>query len=147
MITCRIESVGYNELRTYMEYQANDSFPNLKDQSVLDQFSKKLFDNAFFCICRDGEKLIGMIAFYANGKGSDFAYIPHVYVSPDYRRQGLLSKMLHVVEEFSKNKGFSLIRLEVDYQNLSAQNAYARNGFRAEKPASSHSYYMIKTVI
>ena len=147
MITCRIESLSYNELRAYMDYQANDSFPNLKDQSILNQFSKKLFDNAHFCICRDGETPIGMIAFYANGRGSDSAYIPHVYVSPEYRRQGLLSKMMHIVEEFSKEQGFSSIRLEVDFQNLSAQNAYARYGFQTEKKASPHSCYMIKTIM
>ena len=83
-----------------------------------------------------------MIAFYANGQGADFAYISHVYVSPDYRKQGTFSRMLDAVKAYSISKGFTEIRLEVNNDNKSACSAYSRKGFVQKEAASDHSFYM-----
>ena len=88
-----------------------------------------------------------MIAFYANGKGADYAYIPHVYVSPDYRGKGLFSKMFRIVEDYVRTRGFTEIRLEVDNNNCSAKSAYLRNGFVQVKAASPSSAYLVKDLI
>ena len=87
-----------------------------------------------------------MIAYYANGKGVDFAYIPHVYVSPRYRKLGLFSRMLNTIEKYVQEKGFSEIRLEVENDNWGAQSAYLKNGFLLKKIASPRSIYMVKSL-
>ncbi len=143
-ITCKIESISLEELLIYMRFQANEAFPSLKDKTKLLAFATKLHENAEFCLCRDDGKLVGMIAYYANGQGADFAYMPHVYVSPNYRKVGLFSRMLNTIEKYVQEKGFSEIRLEVEKENVIAQSVYLRNGFTQYKTASPNSMYMSK---
>ena len=145
-ITCKIEPISLEELLNYMRFQANEAFPSLKDKTKLLAFATKLHENAEFCLCRDEGKLVGMVAFYANGQGADFAYIPHVYVSPDYRKMRLFATMLNKTEYDVKKKGFSEIRLEVEKENVIAQSAYLRNGFTQYKTVSPNSMYMSKTL-
>lgn len=143
-ITCNIESISFDELIDYMRLQAEESFPSLKNEEKLKGFAAKLHSHAEFCLCRDKDKLAGMIAFYANGQGADFAYVPHVYVSPSYRRQGLFSLMLNTTIDYVRTKGFSEIRLEVENNNIPAKESYLRLGFSMEESASQHSTYMVK---
>ena len=145
-ITCKIEPISLEELLNYMRFQANEAFPSLKDKTKLLAFATKLHENAEFCLCRDEGKLVGMIAYYANGQGADFAYIPHVYVSPNYRKISLFSRMLNTIEEYVIKKGFSEIRLEVENDNWGAQSAYLKNGFLQKKIASPKSIYMVKSL-
>ena len=136
-ISCQIESIALDELLHYMRFQADEAFPSLKDEVWLQTFTNKLHSNAKFCLCRDNNEPIGMIAFYANGQGADFAYIPHVYVSPDYRQKGLFTRMLGAVASYVKERGFHEIRLEVDKQNKRALQSYQCNGFDI---MPSHNY-------
>lgn len=129
MIICQIEASSYDELVTYMRYQADDTFSSLKDEERLLAFATKLNTCAEICFCRDNGHLVGMIAFYANGQGADFAYIPLVYVSPDYRKKGLFSRMLSIVEKHVKERGFSEIRVEVLKNNDNAIKCYLNDGF------------------
>ena len=145
-ITCKIEPISLEELLNYMRFQANEAFPSLKDKTKLFAFATKLHENAEFCLCRDEGKLVGMIAYYANGQGADFAYIPHVYVSPNYRKRGLFSRMLKTIEKYVQEKGFSEIRLEVEKDNVIAQSAYLRYGFTQYCIASPDSIYMSKII-
>ena len=147
-ITSKIEAIAYDELLAYLRYQANDFFPSLKDEEWLFAFSTKLYNLAEFCFCRDNGRLVGMMAFYANGQGADFAYITHVYVSPMFRRKGIFSKMLEIVVRHIKEKGFHEIRLEVDKQNKRAQLCYQCNGFEIMPSQDSDlpSFYMSKIV-
>jgi ribosomal protein S18 acetylase RimI-like enzyme len=87
-----------------------------------------------------------MIAFYANGQGAEFAYIPHVYVSPKYRHMGLFARMLQMIETYVKQKGFAKIKLEVDNDNVIAKNAYLRQGFVEDAIAHERTVYMVKSI-
>lgn len=146
-MTYQIERLKYKELSAFLRLQAEDSFPDLKNEERLEMLADKWSTNADSCTCRDDEgQLVGMIAFYANGQGSDFAYIPHVYVSPDYRQKRLFTRMLDIVANYVKEKGFHEIRLEVDKQNKCAQHSYRSNGFDmlfSDSP-NDNSFYMRK---
>lgn len=144
MITCQIETIAFEELLNYMRFQANEAFPSLKDKTKLHAFATKLYENAEFCLCRDEGDLVGMIAFYANRKGADFAYIPHVYVSPKYRKKRFFATMLNKVEYSIRKKGFFEIKLEVEKDNVLAQSVYSKNGFVRERIATEDSELMKK---
>lgn len=144
-MTYQIERLEFEELCAFLRLQAEDSFPNLKNEERLKMLAEKWSEYAEFCICRDDdEKLAGMIAFYSNNVLVGFAYIAHVYVTPEYRRHGLFSKMLEKMEVYVSGKGFHEIRLEVGKNNHSAQSAYLRNGFSQEANATTESDYMVK---
>ena len=145
-ITCQLEQISLEDLIAYMRFQADEAFPSLKDENKLHAFASKLHENANFCISRDKGELVGMIAYYANGQGTDFAYIPHVYVSPEYRKMKLFAAMLKIVVLDVKQKGFAEIRLEVRKDNTIAQSAYLRNGFSPIDVESSDSIFMSKSL-
>lgn len=147
-MTFQIERLEFEELCSFLRLQAEDSFLDLKDDNRLKMLAEKWSSNAECSTCRnDVGQLIGMIAFYANGKGVDFAYIPHVYVSPMYRRKGVFSKMLEFVERYITEKGFREIRLEVAKHNNRAQHSYQCNGFDIMPSLNTgHSFYMSKKV-
>ena len=144
-MTFEIERLKLEELRAFLQKQADEAFPDLKDEVRLNMLAEKWTMNAEICTCRDDDdSLIGMIAFYANRPEEAVAYIPHVYVSPDYRNRGIFSKMIDMVVEYLRGKSFSEIRLEVKNDNRSACIAYEIKGFVLEKTASQNSTYMTK---
>jgi ribosomal protein S18 acetylase RimI-like enzyme len=147
-MTFQIEQLGLEELSAFLCLQAEDSFPDLKDEERLKMLAEKWSKYAECSTCRTDEGLlVGMIAFYANGQGTDFAYIPHVYVSLEYRQQGLFGKMLRMMEAYVKQKGYTEIKLEVNNDNVIAKNSYLRQGFVENMIASEETIYMIKTIM
>ena len=143
-VICQIESISYDELLSFMRQQVEDAFPSLKDNNRLKSFTQKLYLNAELCLCREDRTPVGMIAFYANRAELDFAFIPHVYVSRDYRKMGVFSRMLQEVEKYVKNKGYNVLKLEVEIDNTTALRAYHQRGFYKIEYASQHSYYLYK---
>ena len=148
MITCQIEKPDYAELLGYMHYQIADAFPLLRGEARILAFTDKLYTHADFCFCRDDGRLVGMIAYYANGRGANFAYIAQGYVSSGYRQAGLYTRMLNEVTNDVKNKGFHEIRLEVVSQNDRSLSCHLRNGFKimdSDMP-NVQSYFLNKTI-
>lgn len=146
MITCQIEKPDYAELFSYMQYQIDDAFPHLRGEECVKEFTDKIYVHADFCFCRDEGHLVGMIAYYANGEGADFAYLAQVYVSPDHRRMGLCSRMLDLVTQNARSNGFQEIRLEVYKFNAEAQYCYMNHGFVAMDIARPDTLFMNKVI-
>ena len=130
-MTFQIERLELEEMSAFLRLQAEDSFPDLKNEERLKMLAEKWSTNAECATCRDDEgQLVGMIAFYANGQGANFAYITHVYVSPDYRKKGFFLSMLLLIKEYAKEKGFCEIRLKVERHNNIAIKSYSYSGFK-----------------
>lgn len=145
-MTIAIEQLSLPELKSFLREQAQDAFPSLRDEDKLNVLAEKWQSHAEFCTCRLDNRLVGMIAFYANDSETGLAYIPHVYVSPFHRREGLFSKMLKLIEESITTRGFTKIKLEVDKNNLNAQAVYQKNGFSIIGETSLTSLYMTKMI-
>lgn len=141
-----IEPLQLSELVSFLRQQANDSFPDLKDEQRLNTLAEKWYSSAEFCTCREEGRLVGMVAFYANGQVSEYAYIPHVYVSPVYRCKGLFKQMLRTVENCIRLKGYHEIRLEVQKGNVNALKSYGRTGFVKVGVENSQSVFLKKSV-
>lgn len=142
-----IEQLQLDELTAFLREQADDAFPDLKDEHRLNMLTEKWTNNAEFCTCRNEEgSLVGMIAFYANEEGADFAYIPHVYVSPNFRVKGMFKQMLRMVESSVRTRGFKEIRLEVHNDNKTAFRSYERTGFVRLGEAERDSVFLKKTI-
>lgn len=138
-----IEQLEIDELRSFLREQADDAFPDLKDEQRLNMLAEKWSKNSEFCVCRNAEgSLMGMIAFYANRPEGAVAYIPHVYVNRECRGKGVFATMLHSIQEYVKDKGYRFIRLEVQKNNKKAQSAYLHCGFLFFEEATGNSLFM-----
>lgn len=138
-----IEHLQLSELVKFLREQANDAFPGLKDEKRLNMLAEKWHKYAEFCTCRNETgQLVGMIAFYANQPSEGVVYIPHIYVSCEYRGRKVFTSMLRVIEKYVKDSEFRFIRLEVQKSNKNAQKAYSHYGFSYLGAASEESLYM-----
>ena len=138
-----IEPLQLPELVSFMRIQADDCFSDLKNEERLNMLAEKWYNYAEFCTCRNEDgTLVGMIAFYANQPGNGVVYIPHVYVSVDYRGQNLMSIMLNTIRAYVKDKGFMNMCLEVHKDNERAQRAYLKYGFTLSGDITEKSVFM-----
>ena len=81
----------------------------------------------------DGDKLIGNVFIY-NWKGEyDYVKIMNVSVHPDYRNQGVASRLLNRVTEEMKNDGMYLCRGETRSTNTAMQKAFESCGYKLDR--------------
>jgi len=60
-----------------------------------------------------------------------YAYISDIFVAPDYRQNGIASKLLREVEQLMINRGAKQMRLCSKSANRHALQCYDRNGYSA----------------
>lgn len=138
-----IESLHLSELVAFLQIQADDCFPDLKDEERLNMLAEKWYNFAEFCTCREEDgHLVGMIVFYANQPENGIVYVPHVYVNSECRGKRLMTSMLDTIREYAKDKGFEYMRLEVKKINQIAQSAYVHYGFYLSGDASDITIFM-----
>lgn len=78
-------------------------------------------------VSEEAHKIIGMIVVWLI---IDEAHIATIAVCPEYRRQGVASRLLTEALKKVIQQGFTVATLEVRAHNHAAQNLYARFGFR-----------------
>jgi len=59
--------------------------------------------------------------------------INEIYVTPEYRRQGVASKLISKIRRLTEYKDVETIELNVNIRNESAQELYQNLGFKTEK--------------
>ena len=118
-------------------------FPSFREGEFKINYALKLSANASFVVMRDmNANIVAMIAAYLNNP--PLCYISHVSVLDEYKRNGLFSRMLALLEKEAKQLNCSFIKLEVKENNAPAIAAYKKNGFEVECMAADDSVYMKK---
>ena len=142
-MTINIEHLQLDELKSFLRIQADEAFPDLKDEQRLAMLAEKWHKYAEFCTSRDeSDQLVGMIAFYANRPQSGVAYITHVFIDQHFRRRGIFGRLFRKLKDYVGKKGYAVVRLEVNKANSIAIASYLRQGFVTKKEASLHSIHM-----
>lgn len=147
IMTITIEHLQLPELIVYLHKQEEETFPERKDKERLNMLSEKWHKHAEFCTCRDEEgQLVGMLGFYANQPETGIAFIIRVYVNPQLRGIGIFEEMLHLVQNYIKQREYSHLRLEVRKDNQIAQKAYLKQGFHYERDCNDQTFFMKKSL-
>ena len=121
--------------------ETDKEFPTpLSSKVDIDEYATKISAYSQFSYCMNQGIIIGMISCYTNNP--PMAYITNVCVKAEYQKMGIFHKLLNLLILSLHNKDISYIRLEVDNNNLTAQNAYIKNGFTIKDKASPYSMYM-----
>ena len=90
-------------------------------------------ERAVYYAMTDGDKLIGNVFIY-NWKGEyDYVKIMNVSVHPDYRKQGVASRLLNRVTEDMKSDGMYLFRGETRSTNTAMQKAFESCGYKLDR--------------
>ena len=84
-----------------------------------------------YIIAQMGEEVVGCLMItreWSDWNGCWYWWIQSVYVTPEYRKQGVYKAMYLKVKDAAKENNISQVRLYVDKTNLSAQKAYQSLG-------------------
>jgi ribosomal protein S18 acetylase RimI-like enzyme len=63
--------------------------------------------------------------------GGRVGLITDLYLDAEYRRQGIGTKVMRLLEEICRKKGIGTLELQVEHGNEAARSFYQRMGFRA----------------
>lgn len=130
MMFYKKQNLSYLEVLELLQRAENSFTPPLSRNIPysLEEYALRLSENAFFIVCIDNGVVVGFTAFYINIEGH-FAYIPQIWVSDEYQRQGIGSSM---VEKLIDNvpSDISSIRLEVRKLNHKALSFYLKSDYK-----------------
>jgi ribosomal protein S18 acetylase RimI-like enzyme len=111
----------------------SDTFvPSLDSYVNIDDYSKKIFEQAVLFTKFDDDKLVGLVAAYDNPT-EKFGWITNVSVDPNYSKKGIASELLNRCYKYFETKKYFNIFLEVFSDNEKAIKLYTKQGFTNHK--------------
>lgn len=122
--------------------RANDQFiPPLSAKVELNGYAQKIAGNAETIEAWDNDRLIGLIAMYANNP--EFGgFITNVSIEKEYMRRGLAAALMAESKKLVAHKGMNQITLEVARANKRAIDFYRKMDFTLQKEGED-SIWMI----
>lgn len=126
------------DIETHLEQCDGEFEPILSARVNIEEYSRKIFENAILFEAWVGVKLVGLIAVYLNRDDSN-AFITSVSVVSEYFGNGIAYKLLEMCIKKVKHEHISEINLEVNKDNKRASALYKRFGFKltGEKGSSN----------
>lgn len=102
---------------------------------VGNKYFTEVLDNpeAICLIAKDGEKPVGYIAALPKDFGyrlSKYIEIENMGVTPNYRSQGIGSKLINKTLEIAKERGFQKVYVNAYSDNLKGIKFYEKSGFK-----------------
>ena len=132
----------YDALKTF-----EDCFPHLIEKVVsLSDYAEKLSESANVYILTDGSITQGFLSFYSNDYDTKRGFITLLGVLPAFQKYGLGKIMMKFCIDNMRKDGMKKARLEVDGDNLNAQNFYEHMGFIRTSANGITSFFMEKTI-
>ena len=133
------------ELFNFLKQCDKQFIPQLSYRVDLLEYTQKLILKSTIIHAHFNNKIIGLIAFYANKPELHYAYISLICVLQQYEGQKVGKKLIEKCILRIKAKGFKLLNLEVNSENSHAIEFYLKKGFKITR-IELHSLYMTKSL-
>lgn len=111
-----------------------DFMPPLSHRLDLPAYAAKLAQRARRLELWHGDRLVGLVALYANATPPADAYISSVSLEPAWRGQGWADRLINAACELAREAGLSGLSLEVHCDNQPARRLYERHQFIHGQP-------------
>jgi ribosomal-protein-alanine N-acetyltransferase len=119
-----IEPMREEHLPEVMQIERRVFQPGWSEQAFLRDLHRH---DALYLILRVDGKIVGYVGGWFV---VDECHITNIAVCPEYREQGLGSRLLHRFLSIARERGMRRATLEVRIGNAPAQNLYKKFGFR-----------------
>ena len=103
---------------------------DLETRVDINEYSKKIKENAVLFEAWVGGRLTGLLAAYFNRIEGKTAYITNVSVLEKYQKMGIASMLMMHCIEYGIAGNFEIIRLEVSANNINALRFYSKFDFQ-----------------
>lgn len=128
-ISYKKNTLNQNTLYQFVKNSDKEFEPVLSMFINLEDYCKKIQNNAEIFEAFSGNKIAALVIMYANDYESKKAFITYVYCKQEYRKQGITGNLLKNAVIFAKDKGFTEIWLNCNPDNISALKLYKKYGF------------------
>ena len=125
------------EIAEHLSSANEDFVPALSGRVAIPEYAEKLVSNAVRFEAWSEDRLVGLVAAYANDHERRIAYITSVSVLETRRGEGIAIQLLERCIGHARDAGMGRIALEVDSANAPAIELYKRLGFAAGKTTPS----------
>jgi 2-polyprenyl-3-methyl-5-hydroxy-6-metoxy-1,4-benzoquinol methylase len=120
--------ITLKHIQQHLTTCSNTFIPSLDSYVDINDYSKKIFEQATLFSKFDDDKLVGLVAAYDNPT-EKFGWVTNVSVDPNYSRKGIASELLNECNKYFENKKYFNIFLEVFSDNKKAIKLYIKHGF------------------
>lgn len=111
--------------------RASESFePPLDSYVNIEEYSKKLYENAVTFEAWNGDLLIGLAAAYCNNLSERICFLTNLSVEKSFQGIGIANSLTKQVIDYAKTGCFNKIMLEAKKNNKKVINFYKSNNFR-----------------
>ena len=86
-------------------------------------------ENYYFCNIRQNDSIIGFLAYYLGYEQPDTAYLSVLYVQEQFRKHGIGSEILKILEQMLKTSCIKHILLHVSLRNAVALCFWVKHGY------------------
>lgn len=139
----KVENV--NEVENIINRFNSEFVPSLQSRvNNLNEYSKKLYNNAITIKAIESGKTIGFASLYCNDFENKTAYLTQIAVKNEARGRGVGQMLIDEVINICNENGMITLDLEVANDNIKAFNLYKKNGFYKTDVATDNSFYMKK---
>ncbi|MBP9932976.1 MAG: GNAT family N-acetyltransferase [Chitinophagaceae bacterium] len=125
----KIGSASEDEIKSHLLKCSAYFYPPLHEKIDIQAYSKKINRHSVTFEAWDGNDLVGLVAAYLNDLESRSGFITNVSVVASYMGRGIASELLDICVQYSKEKGFNEIKLEVQERNTPAIFLYTKKNF------------------
>ena len=128
-ISFHINSASEIEIANFLKKCDAYFLPPLSNRVNIEDYARKIFQNAMRFEARASEELLGLIAIYCNNQEPYNAYITSVSVLKERMGKGIAILLMKKCIDYSKALGIRMITLEVRSDNLNAIALYKKCQF------------------
>ena len=125
----KIKTASYEVIIDHLNKCADNFKPPLYTYVNIEEYSRKIYNNAITFESWVNNNLVGLIAAYFNNYNTKVGFITNVSVIKEYQGYGIASQLLSNAIKYGKNNGFISLALEVNINNNSAIKLYKKYGF------------------
>ncbi len=132
MIDYKVKQASEKDLYLHLEKCNHLFVPPLSEKVNLQDYARKLFENAHTFEAWDSKELVGFIGVYFTDRQTKKAFISNVSILETYNNKGTATELLNMTKEYAKSHEFDKIVLEVNAKNMNAIAFYVKNNFEIE---------------
>ncbi|HEM5051775.1 TPA: GNAT family N-acetyltransferase [Streptococcus suis] len=105
------------------------------EQVLIEKFSNNEFPFEFLYYSQSEEPIawisLSLRHDYVEGcQVGPVAYLEGIFISPNYRSQGIAKELLHFAEGWAKSRGIGQLGSDAELDNLLSQNFHIKHVFR-----------------
>jgi len=142
MVFDKIQRNDFDRVSNLLSRIGDEYIPPLDEQiEDMGAYVEKIVTYSDIFVAVDGEVDVGILSIYCNGGRTQKAFITTIGVDSRYKKKGIAEELLLLAINHIKKKGFLVIGLEVNKNNLRAIGFYKKNGFLINKELND-SYFM-----